>query len=83
MICCDELPFGVLSLYHYLNIVAIISSYAGEDESLIEMDWEEYIAETTNFKELCNLLCKAYPEYYLETVPIMPPQIAFNSIDLP
>ena len=47
------------------------------------MDWEEYIAETTNFKELCNLLCKAYPEYYLETVPIMPPQIAFNTIDLP
>ena len=36
MICCDELPSGVLSLYHYFNIVTIISSYAGEDESLIK-----------------------------------------------
>ena len=58
MICCDELPSGVLSLYHYFNIVTIISSYAGEDESLIEMDWEEYIAK--------QQISKSYVIYYVK-----------------
>ena len=26
--------------------MSIISSYAGEDESLFEMDWQKYIIET-------------------------------------
>ena len=35
MIYCHELPFGVLSPYHYLNIETMhIISYAVEDESL-------------------------------------------------
>ena len=40
IICFDQLPFGVLSLYHYLNIETknITSFYAGEDESFFEMD---------------------------------------------
>ena len=57
MIYCDELPFGVLFRYHYLNIetIHIISSYSGEDD----IDSEEYIAETSNSKTLCDLLCAA------------------------
>ena len=79
MIYCDEQLFGVLSPYHYHNIetMQIGSSYAGEDESLFEVDWEKYIAEAANFKKLSNLLCKAHHEYCLELIPIMPPQISF------
>lgn len=40
----------------------IISSYVGEDN----MDWEKYIAETSNFEKLHDLLCTAHDEYYLE-----------------
>ena len=71
--------FGVLSPYHYHNIETrqIVSSYAGEDESLFEVDWEKYIAKTANFKKLLNLLCKTHHEYCLELIPIMPPQISF------
>ena len=59
----------------------IISFYAGEDEFLFEMDWEEHIAETPNSKILCHLLCKAHNEYYLQLGSIMLFQIAFNHID--
>ena len=60
MIYCDELPFGVLSTYYYLNIdkIHIAFSYSGEDNR----DWEKYFAETSNFKILCNLLCRAHYE---------------------
>ena len=39
MIYCDELPFGILSPYQYLNTETrnIISYYAGENESLFGM----------------------------------------------
>lgn len=39
MIYCDELPFGILSPYQYLNTetMNIISYYAGENESLFGM----------------------------------------------
>ena len=51
MIFCDELPFGVLSSYHYLNIeiMNIISFYPGEDELQFEMDVDEYIVDLTNY----------------------------------
>ena len=47
-----------LSPSHYIDIEArhVIFSYAGEDD----MDWEEYIAETSNFEKLRNLLCGAH-----------------------
>ena len=38
------------------------------------MDWKEYIAETSNSQKLCDLLCTAHYEYYLELI---------NTIDLP
>lgn len=81
MIYCYELSFAVLSLYHYFNIetMRIISSYYGEDN----MDWEEYIAETSNSEKLRYVLCTAHDEYYLELLTIMLPQIAFNHTDLP
>ena len=49
MIYCNELPFGVLSPYHYLNIdiVHVTSSHAGEDKSLFDMNRDEYIAHLT------------------------------------
>lgn len=47
------------------------------------MNWEEYIAETSNSEKLRYVLCTAHDEYYLELLSIMPPQIAFNHIDLP
>ena len=80
MIYCYELSFVVLSLYHYFNIetMRIISSYYGEDN----MDWEEDIAETSNSEKLRYVLGTAHDEYYLELLSIMPPQIAFNHIDL-
>ena len=36
--------------YHYIDIdtMNIISSYAGKDESLFEMDRDEYIVDLTN-----------------------------------
>ena len=36
--------------YHYIDIdtMNVISSYAGEDESLFEMDRDEYIVDLTN-----------------------------------
>ena len=60
MIYCDELPFVALRTYHYLNIetMHIISFYFGEDD----MDWEENIAETSDSKNLCDLLCAAHYE---------------------
>lgn len=68
MIHCVELPFGVLFLYHYLNIetIHIISSDSGEDD----IDWEEYIVEMSNSKTLFNISCAVYNEWE-------------NTIDLP
>lgn len=34
-------------------------------------------------KKLRNLLCPAHYEHYLELIPIMPSETAFNHIDLP
>ena len=47
MIYCDELPFRVLSTYHYFNIETMntVPFYPGEDEPLFEMDVDEYKVE--------------------------------------
>ena len=56
MIYCDELPFGILSPYQYLNTETknIISYYAGENESLFGMHWEEHLAEIRNSQILSH-----------------------------
>lgn len=65
MIYCDELPFGILSPYHYLNTeIMIFFFYAEEDKSLLMMDQKKYFAETPNSKVLYRLLCKTHDEYY-------------------
>ena len=47
------------------------------------MDWEEYLAETSNSEKLCDLLCTARYDYYLKLVNTMHPLHAFNHTDLP
>ena len=46
--------------YHYIDIdtMNIISSYAGKDESLFEMDRDEYIVDLTN--DMIDSLKKRY-----------------------
>lgn len=73
LIYCEKLPSGILSPCYYLTIVTmnVISSFA-EELDLFLMDWEEYIAKTSNSEILCDLIEQARYEYYLKLISIVP-----------
>ena len=76
MIYCNELPFGILFPYHYLNI-----------ETMYILILERLIWIGKNILQICQILktmqfTMQNSLYYLELVSIMSPQIASKHIDL-